>query len=87
MSILNLIVKRQKNQKKCSKCNQTIKRRYHGMDIAIIKNKKITCPSISFLAFLKDLLCQNNQWGERIKTLKTIKVATRNISKVDGSGA
>ena len=58
-SIFNFIVKRKKNQNKRSKCNQTIKRGYHGMDIAIIENV-FTCPPMSCLKFLKHFLSQNN---------------------------
>ena len=59
-SIFNFIVKKKKqNHKKCSKYNQKIKRGYHGMDIAIIKNV-FTCLVMSCLAFLKHLFSQNN---------------------------
>lgn len=49
---------KKQNQKKHSKYNQTIKRGYHGMDIAIIKIL-FTYPPVSYLAFLKHLLAQN----------------------------
>ena len=84
-SIFNFLVKRQQNQKKHSKDNQTIKKGYHGMDIAIIK-KLFTYRPMSCLAFLKHFLSQNNHEVKEPQHQKTIGIPTRNISKVDGSG-